>query len=190
MELKAFIPWPKEKEKLKSQWWLYPDRENPWLGIQGIYLYELNKVNLGTQSQVLVFSEKNDADTVLKTLMGEGYFRGERPIAVHSEQNLIAPEKAKNVKILYSPTGFKISAKSKGLSCLLLPFTFSNCLKYFPDVNSSKEESVKLFRANLAQTLLIFDKDISGEIKYISSPFYNPQDIGKDVLNGKHALNK
>lgn len=190
VELKAFIPWPNEKDKLKNLWWPHPARENPWIGIRGIYLYELKKVNLGTQSPILVLSDQNDADTVLKTLASKNYFKGEKPIAVHSEQNLVAPAEATDVKLLYSPHGFTVSAKSNGRSGLLLPFTFSNCLKYTPATNMSKNESVKLYRANLAQTLLIFDKEINGEIKYISTPFYNPQDIWKDVLDGKHAFNK
>ena len=184
----GFLPWPPETESKKTAWWQGAKEKNPWNGIEGIYLYHLSRVNLGNRTPLLEYSDQDDANTILEILKRRGFFENGFPIAVHSQKNLDAPFLAQKVEISYAPTGFHVCASAQGRSGLLLPLTFSHCLEFIPKEKSQFFEKPKLYRANLAQTLLIFNQKVEGEVRYFSSPFYNPLAVWKDVLDGRRIF--
>lgn len=147
-------------------------------------------MNLGRQSPSLHYSEKEDADTILEILTTHGFFKNGIPVAVHSQKDLDASFQAAKARIFYTPTGFRISATAPARSCLLLPLTFSHCLEFIPKQGEQHPGEPRLYRANLAQTLLVFDQKLEGEVRYFSSPFYNPLAVWKDVMDGKRILGK
>ena len=65
--------------------------------------------------------------------------------------------------------GFGIEAVSQGRSLLVLPFQFSNCLSFTSDRPSNR--SVDLFRVNALETGILFDGQLSGELRYFTGPF-------------------
>jgi hypothetical protein len=91
-------------------------------------------------------------------------------------------------EVRYTPTGFWIRAKAVGPSCLLLPITFSHCLEFRSQSQTLDKGKIRLIRANLAQTLIVFDREINGDLRYYSSPFYNPLAVWRDVLDGQRIL--
>lgn len=77
------------------------------------------------------------------------------------------------------PGGYRVSAKSNGVSILVLPIEFSNCFKS----SSSKGE---LVRVNGAFLGVVFEKSIDVSLTYTNSPFTNPFCRIKNFLESKH----
>ena len=61
--------------------------------------------------------------------------------------------------------GLRLEAESEGRSLLLLPRQFSNCYIWRPDPGSS--DKVKVVRANMLQTALLFEGSIKGKLDYV-----------------------
>jgi len=182
------LPFPQEAQGLKTTWWQKKQQNNPWKTIDKIYLYEISKINLGTQSPVLKQAKGPAAESVLEALYSAGFFEGNLPVAVHSEMDLGPMVPCDEAEVRYTPTGFWIRAKAVGPSCLLLPITFSHCLEFRSQSQALDKSKIRLIRANLAQTLIVFDREINGDLRYYSSPFYNPLAVWRDVLDGKRIL--
>ena len=179
------IPYPNEKADEKNLWW-NESETNPWQAIKSINLYEVNKVNLGKSSPKIVYKEKANAFNVLKHFETFGYFDGDSPVAI-VDQKVEKVQPLIESQLKYEKDGFGVFARSKGKSAILLPLSFSHCL-YFQ--GHQKGDHVVLMRANLCQTLLIFDKYINGKVAYLSSPFIYPQRIWLDFIDCKKYLAK
>ena len=66
--------------------------------------------------------------------------------------------------------GLDIKASSAGNSALLLPLEFSNCLKITPST-ADGAMAPRLFRANLLQTGVLFERRLDATIRYFTGPF-------------------
>jgi hypothetical protein len=189
LNLLQALPFPAEKQDKKEAWWANRSKQNPWKSIDGIRLYEISKINLGGRSPRIVKSNFLDGAAVLNIIKAERIFHNDRPVAVVSDRKLGKIVNCEKAMIWYNEYGIKINAKAPGPSCLLLPITFSHCLKI--KSNSVKSTNPpRLVRANLAQTLLIFENEFDGEIQYSSSPFINPWSIWFDYQDAKVFLSK
>jgi len=189
LSLLQALPFPEEKEDKKEAWWANRSKQNPWKSIDGIRLYEISKINLGERSPRIVKSSFLDGFAVLNIIKAESIFQNDRPVAVVSDQKIGDMINCEKASIWYNKNGIKINAKAPGPSCLLLPITFSHCLKIKSNFSKSTIPP-RLVRANLAQTLLIFENEFDGEIQYESSPFINPWSIWFDYKDAKVFLSK
>lgn len=185
VKLIEMIPYPIEKDEEKNIWW-NEGKINPWLAIKSINLYEINKVNLGQSSPKIVYKKNANALQILQYLQTFGYFDQNSPIAI-VDKEVEEVEPLIESRLKYGKNGFEVYARSKGRSAILLPQNFSHCL-YFQ--SHQKGDHVVLMRANLSQTLLIFDKYINGKVSYLSSPFMFPQKIWLDFIDCKKYLAK
>ena len=189
LSLLQALPFPEEKEDKKEAWWANRSKQNPWKSIDGIRLYEISNINLGERSPRIVKSSFLDGVAVLNIIKAESIFQNDRPVAVVSDRKIGDMINCEKASIWYNKNGIKINAKALGPSCLLLPITFSHCLKIKSNFSKSTIPP-RLVRANLAQTLLIFENEFDGEIQYESSPFINPWSIWFDYKDAKVFLSK
>jgi hypothetical protein len=130
-------------------------------------LYELDRVNLGQYSPIrdVVAS---DAYSMLDALARKEIDL-ERTVVVESPlpSGLVEASGAS-----ITPVGeeLEINALSAGMSALLLPLEFSNCLKITPSTEDG-EMAPHLFRANLLQTGVLFEGRLDAKIRYFTGPF-------------------
>jgi hypothetical protein len=86
-----------------------------------------------------------------------------------------------NVTLFTERQGLRVKAESSGQSILLLPIQFSRCLRL---VDSMPE--MKLFRANLMETGLLFEGMIDVRIELHNGPFDDPACRLRDYWDMKH----
>jgi hypothetical protein len=129
-----------------------------------LLLYELPFPNVGQYSptEALVVRSATDALLALKSKVDL-----DRTIVV-TEPLPSGLTKAENVA-LFTDRGLHVKAESSGQSVLLLPIQFSRCLRL---VRARPE--MKLFRANLLETGLLFSDVIDVGIELHNGPFDAP----------------
>jgi hypothetical protein len=76
--------------------------------------------------------------------------------------------RAEDVTILVERDGLRVRAKSRGRSLLVIPFSFSHCLR--ASANSGGAATA-LRRADLALTGVLFDRELDVTIQYRQGPF-------------------
>ncbi len=135
-------------------------------GITDLYLYELPHSNVGQYSPTRTIVAKDAKYAIsLMSLQDINY----RDTAIVSEplQGELVPIVTSKVRL--ESGGYRVQASSGGRSMLLLPTQFSNCLQALgPDANR-----VKLVRANLILTGIIFDRQLDIKLEKSISPFSN-----------------
>jgi hypothetical protein len=139
------------------------------LGDMGnLYLYELARPNLGQYSPNIAVVSTNVKEIL--SILGAQDFDPQRKFVVSTSLpgNLVA---ATQSRILVDEGYLEIVASSKGTSVILLPIEFSRCLSL--RVEESVGESPRLFRANLVQTGILFDKKLNAKVSYFTGPFQN-----------------
>jgi hypothetical protein len=125
-------------------------------------LYELPFPNVGQYSptEALVVRSAADALLALKSKIDL-----DRTIVV-AEPLPSGLAKAANVALFTDRQGLHVKAESSGQSVLLLPIQFSRCLRV---VRAGPE--MKLFRANLLETGLLFSNVVDVKIELHNGPF-------------------
>lgn len=125
-------------------------------GRPGIRCYELASPNAGTYSPVRARTASS-AREIVDLLLSPGMdFEREVIVTEPLEGPLVA---ARDAAISFAAGGVRVTARSDGRSLLLLPLQFSHALRVRPAVGG-----VRLLRANLAQTALVFDREIDAFI--------------------------
>lgn len=122
----------------------------------GFRLYELAEPNRGTFSPTRVLTSGSAKGTVDLLLAA----------ATDLERDVVLTEPlpgelvpAREAVLRFGAGGARVSARSDGRSLLLLPLQFSHALRLSPAVGEGR-----LLRANLAQTALVFDREIDAGI--------------------------
>lgn len=140
----------------------------PEHGYPRLFLYELDGVNVGQFSphEAILAS---DASTTLMALSRSG-FDPAREIVVQEPlpKNLSPLTKS---QLTAEVGALRISALSGGTSVILLPLEYSHCLELKPI--SRTEGLPKLFRANLVQVGILFDRELDAVVTYFTGPFHN-----------------
>ncbi len=125
--------------------------------VSTLYLYELSKPNLGNYSPTHLVP-LHDASSFYHIITADpNRFESEafvdRPISVN-----LTP--AYDAKIIFKKRGIHVTAKSNGTSALLLPIQFSHCYR----IEGRSATKVKIMRANLIHTLLIFTGNLDANL--------------------------
>jgi hypothetical protein len=133
-----------------------------------LLLYELPGANLGDYSPtepILV----QDARAAVQRL-SDGTFDPTRSVLVNAP--LPGPfVPSTSARLFVERDGLRVLAKSERTSLLLLPVEFSHCLKL--QASASANPQPKLFRANLLQTGVTFERLIDARLIYFTGPFRN-----------------
>lgn len=128
-----------------------------------IRLYELPRPNLGGYSPVklsAIGSAKNFVDRVEvdpSILQTEAYVFGHETL---ERDGQLVP--AANSTMLFEKGGVHVTAKSAGHSAVLLPLQFSHCY----EVEGAAGTEARIVRANIAQTLIIFDRLLDVRLRW------------------------
>jgi len=137
-------------------------------GKPALYLYELDKVNLGSYSpthvarvssarEALALMAREDFDAAKSVVTDEGLPAG----LVPATSSLVSVEKS----------GLRLTATSHGTSVLVLPFEFSHCLEITPVEQGTVPP--RLFRANLLQAGVVFTGQLEATVQFFTGPFHN-----------------
>jgi hypothetical protein len=131
-----------------------------------LYLYEVPQPNLGqysptelvtalTASQMLDIMAKDSTDLAGTAVTAE---------EIHER---LVP--AKLDQFLVNKGSFTVRATSPGWSILLLPLEFSRCLSV--RAKGPEAANVRLFRADLLLTAVLFKEQLDAQITYHTGPF-------------------
>ena len=140
----------------------------PMADLGDLYLFELSSPNVGQYSPTKAVWSASARDTI--AVLSRGDFDVTEQIVADSPlpTNLVP---AKSARLRVVPGGIRVSSLSEGTSILLLPMEYSRCLS----LTSMAESAVapRLFRANLLQTGILFDRKLDALIQYFTGPLHN-----------------
>jgi hypothetical protein len=141
-------------------------------------LFELRSSNHGQYSPTILKYSENVVEVF--DIFTSKEFNPRRQAIVHSSidsKNLV---EADEVSIKRIRNGLSVKAKSKGVSFIILPFEFSNCLK-IESPNSLEPKSIS--RADLFLTGVLFDRETEFNLNFIFGAFENQDCRLKDLAD-------
>ena len=86
-------------------------------------------------------------------------FESEAFVASAGTQTLVPVERS---QVVFERGAVHVTARSAGASALLLPVQFSHCFR----VTGDRAGAVKMLRANLIHTLLLFERDLDIRLRW------------------------
>ena len=146
-----------------------------------LYLNEIESPNVGQYSPQQVIVSHNASETM--QLLSRKDFDPQKTVVTETAlpSNLLP---ATSGKISVHPGGsLRITGTSPGTSMLLLPLEFSHCLMVMSDKQTANPPTI--FRANLVQTGILFDRTVDVSIKFFLGPFQNSRCRLADVEDFK-----
>jgi hypothetical protein len=133
-----------------------------------LYLYELDQVNIGQYLPTEVITV--DTASRMLDLMANSSTDLRRTI-VTSERISEQLVPAHLNQFLVNKGYFTVKATAPGWSVLLLPLEYSRCLQV--RANGSDAAEVRLLRADLLLTAVLFRKELDAQITYHTGPIAN-----------------
>jgi hypothetical protein len=127
-----------------------------------VYLYEIEHPNLATYSPTQPILEKMHAPSILARMAASAK---ELDRIVFVQEDLQGPyTPARHSSMTLKRDGYRVSAEADGLSLLLLPIQFSRCLAVADHAGGAVKP--RLYRANLIQTLVLFEGRLDATIEF------------------------
>jgi hypothetical protein len=120
------------------------------------YVYELPRPNVGNYSPTQIITAASAADIMSKISAPGFNFVTQAVLSSAIEANLVP---ARDMRFSIIRGGLHVSGKSDGTSLVLLPQQFSNCLR-------PRDPKVRLVRANLMMTGMIFSGEVDTELQF------------------------
>jgi hypothetical protein len=133
------------------------------------FLYELPDPNYGGYSPTEIIVAQNATDTLRRLADPDLDFR--KTIVLNEPLDL-ALVPAEDSDFIVVRGGWRVKARSRGRSLLLLPLQFSACLSAIESPQDGGKV-IAVRRANLASTALIFEGTIDVRLSGHVSPFWN-----------------
>jgi hypothetical protein len=131
-----------------------------------LYLYELDNVNVGQYSPTEVRIASTASES-LDLLADRSLDLARTAIAGEDVgDELVA---AQEVEFTVDPGHFTVKATSVGRSLLVLPLEYSRCLRL--RAYGADAAKVRIFRADLLMTAILFEKQLDARLAYRSGPF-------------------
>jgi hypothetical protein len=131
-----------------------------------LYLYELPHPNIAGFSPLKVSGEISSAELLQRIRANPALFESEAfADAAATTQQLVA---AQRPHMIFERGAVHVTAASAGTSALLLPLQFSHCFRPLPE----QADGVKVLRANLIHTLILFTGELDVRLKWEFS-FWN-----------------
>jgi hypothetical protein len=127
----------------------------PSIGEPGVWqIYELPRPNIGNYSPTQVLTAESAAEIAAR-IREENFDFTKQVVLSVPVQEILVP--AKNMQLSVVRGGLHLSGASEGTSLVVLPQQFSNCLR-------ARDRRVRIVRANLMLTGVIFSGDIDTDI--------------------------
>jgi hypothetical protein len=129
----------------------------PLSGEHGLWhVYEIPHPNIGDYSPTQVTTAESGAE--IAALMAEPNFDFTRQVVLSApvSQPLVP---ARDMRLSLIRGGLHVSGQSDGSSLVVLPLQFSHCLRV-------RDERVRLVRANLMMTGMMFSRDVDTDILF------------------------
>jgi hypothetical protein len=119
-------------------------------------LYEIPDVNLGNYSPTEVTSARSAAEII--AALGAANFDFKRQVVLSTDiRNRLVP--ARDTKLSVIRGGLHFSGNSDGVSLVVLPLQYSNCLR-------ARDDRARLVRANLIMTGVVFSAAVDTDILF------------------------
>src|SRR5262249_38424969 len=131
-----------------------------------LYLYELPGANLGDYSPTELLTI-NTASQMLEVLAKPSTDITKTVVTAENVQERLVAAQLNNFVI--NKGYFTVTAASSGWSLLLLPLEYSHCLHVRAE--GPDAEKVRLFRADLLLTAVLFKEHLDAQITYHTGPF-------------------
>jgi hypothetical protein len=136
----------------------------PVKGGVALYLYELQRPNLGTFSPVTI-RRVSTAGEVIEAIRHGIDFEKEVIVNDNVTESLIPAEQA---SLFVEPGGVRLAASSRESSLVLLPIQYSACLRM--KANSPLPSNFRFIRANLVETAVVFSGELDVTISLANGP--------------------
>jgi hypothetical protein len=133
-----------------------------------LYLYELPSVNVGQYSPTEIVTRPT-ASRMLDLLAQPSTDLTRTAVTSESIDEKLVP--ARLSQFVVNKGSLAVKAASSGWSLLLLPVEYSRCLQV--RANGPDAEKVRLLRANLLLTVVLFKEQLDAQITYHTGPFVN-----------------
>lgn len=125
-----------------------------------LYLYEIVSPNLGHYSPTQLKVLKNSTEFYQEIESNPKILEKVAYVTTPINIDLVP---ATHSKIVFQKNSIHVTAESTGQSAILLPIQFSNCYRAIENPNS---EMIKIMRANLIHTLIVFNKKADVLLKW------------------------
>lgn len=146
-----------EKEGVKQVLTLPMDQDNIIL-----HLYEIQNANIATYNPTTFYEIVPVARFLEQIKQLKIDFKKEVYVEKMPEIVDFVQPTSTNIKAVKD--GIEIDAQSNGISTILLPILYSHCLQQ--EFLGKKPNTFFMLRANLAETLIIFDKQVHLKLSY------------------------
>ena len=119
-------------------------------------VYELHHPNVGNYSPIQLLTAETAAEAAAIMRQPDFDPTNQAVLSTNVDESLVA---ARNMQMSLVRGGLHVSGHSNGTSLVVLPQQFSHCLR-------ARDESVRLVRANLMLTGMIFSGDVDTDILF------------------------
>jgi hypothetical protein len=131
----------------------------PLSGGIALYLYELSDPNVAGFSPVKLSGPVSPAELLHRIGSDPALFESEAFVDSPTAQNLVPVERS---QVVFERGAVHVTARSTGPSALLLPVQFSHCFR----VAGQKPDGIKVLRANLLHTLVLFERELDIRLRW------------------------
>jgi len=154
----------------------------PVSGKSQLLLYEIDRPNLGNFSPTKQWVEATAAGTLAKIQDLE--FQPTQNVVLSKPIEGVLME-ASDTAFIWEKDGISVRAQSKGQSLLVLPLQYSHCLEIKSKAATNAKENLRLVRADLVLTGVVFSGPLDAKIFYNFGPFSGPFGRIQDYLEAK-----
>ena len=131
----------------------------PLSGGIALYLYELSDPNVAGFSPLKLSGPIRPAELLQRIGSEPALFESEAFVESPTAQNLVPVERS---QVVFERGAVHVTARSTGTSALLLPVQFSHCFR----VAGQKPDGIKVLRANLLHTLVLFERELDIRLRW------------------------
>ena len=131
----------------------------PLSGGIALYLYELSDPNVAGFSPLKLSGPIGPAELLHRIGSEPALFESEAFVDSPTAHNLVPVERS---QVVFERGAVHVTARSTGTSALLLPVQFSHCFR----VAGQKPDGVKVLRANLLHTLVLFERELDIRLRW------------------------
>jgi hypothetical protein len=134
-----------------------------------VALYEIIQTNTGQYSPVKLQLIANFGDALVR--LADAGFDPRQTALVHEEVPAGSLVAAEAVTVRRIRNGLQVSARSRGMSYVVLPFEFSRCFQ----IEATKGAApILVNRTNLILTGVLFEREAQFNLRFSFGPFGNP----------------
>jgi len=124
-----------------------------------LYLYELPHPNIAGFSPLKLSAQISLSELLERIRSNPALFESEAFVDSATKQRLVPIQRS---QMVFERGAVHVTASSAGVSALLLPLQFSHCFRLL----AAQPERIKVLRANLIHTLVLFANDLDIRLKW------------------------